>query len=109
VPNLDAVLANSARAARYAHDKKDIAGHLRRNGIELAGHLGPARFTGPHTVAARDGRRWHADRIVIAVGCRAAPLPVPGGALALTYQDILTSKPCRARSRSSAEPTPAAR
>jgi pyruvate/2-oxoglutarate dehydrogenase complex dihydrolipoamide dehydrogenase (E3) component len=92
VPNLDAVLANSARVARYAHDKKDIAGHLRRNGIELADHLGPARFTGPHTVAARDGRRWHADRIVIAVGCRAAPLPVPGGELALTYQDILTLK-----------------
>ena len=56
VPNLDAVLANSARVARYAHDKKDIAGHLRRNGIELADHLGPVRFTGPHTVAAGDGR-----------------------------------------------------
>ena len=35
VPNLDAVLANTARVARYAHDKKDIAGHLRRNGIDL--------------------------------------------------------------------------
>jgi pyruvate/2-oxoglutarate dehydrogenase complex dihydrolipoamide dehydrogenase (E3) component len=26
VPNLRAVLANSARVARYAHDKKDMAG-----------------------------------------------------------------------------------
>jgi pyruvate/2-oxoglutarate dehydrogenase complex dihydrolipoamide dehydrogenase (E3) component len=92
VPNLDAVLANSARVARYAHDKKDIAGHLRRNGIELADHLGPARFTGPHTIRAGDGRSWHGDRIIIAVGCRSAPLPVPGGELALTYQDILTLK-----------------
>jgi pyruvate/2-oxoglutarate dehydrogenase complex dihydrolipoamide dehydrogenase (E3) component len=92
VPNLDAVLANSARVARYAHDKKDIAGHLRRNGIELADHLGPVRFIGPHAVAAGDGRGWHGDRIVIAVGCRSAPLPVPGGELALTYQDILTLK-----------------
>lgn len=90
VPSLDAVLANCARVARYAHDKKDIAGYLRRHGIELADHLGPVRFTGPHTVAAGDGRSWHGDRIVIAVGCRAAPLPVPGGELALTYRDILT-------------------
>jgi pyruvate/2-oxoglutarate dehydrogenase complex dihydrolipoamide dehydrogenase (E3) component len=90
VPNLDAVLANSARVARYAHDKKDIAGHLRLSGIELVDHLGPVRFTDPRTVRAGDGRSWHGDRIVIAVGCRAALLPVPGGELALTYRDILT-------------------
>jgi pyruvate/2-oxoglutarate dehydrogenase complex dihydrolipoamide dehydrogenase (E3) component len=92
VPDLEAVLANCARVARYAHDKKDIAGHLRRDGIDLTDHLGPVRFTGPHTVAVEDGRGWSADRIVIAVGCRAAPLPVPGGELALTYQDIWTLK-----------------
>ena len=92
VPNLEAVLANGARVARYAHGKKDIAGHLRHNGIDLDEHLGPVRFTGPHTMTAQNGRRWHADRIVIAVGCRAAPLPVPGGELALTYQDIWTLK-----------------
>ena len=92
VANLEAVLANSAQVARYAHDKKDIAGHLRHHGIDLAEHLGPARFTGPHTMTAEDGRRWRADRVVIAVGCRAAPLPVPGGELALTYQDIWTLK-----------------
>ena len=92
VPNLDAVLANSARVARYAHDKKDIAGHLRHHGIALADHLGPARFTDPHTLRGGDGRSWQGDRIVIAVGCRAAPLPVPGGELALTYRDILTLK-----------------
>ena len=92
VPNLEAVLANCARVARYAHDKKDIAGYLRRNGIDLHEHLGPVRFTGPHTVRAGDGRSWRADRIVIAVGCRAAALPVPGGELALTYEDIWTLK-----------------
>jgi len=90
--NLDAVLANSARVARYAHDKKDLAGHLRRGGIGLADHLGPVQFTDPHTVRAGDGRSWHGDRIVIAVGCRAAPLPVPGGEMALSYRDILALK-----------------
>ena len=92
VPNLEAILANAARVARYAHDKKDVAGHLRHQGIELDEHLGPVQFTGPHTMRAGDGRSWRADRIVIAVGCRAAPLPVPGGELALTYQDIWTLK-----------------
>ena len=29
VPNLPVVVANSHRVARYAHDKKDLAGHLR--------------------------------------------------------------------------------
>jgi pyruvate/2-oxoglutarate dehydrogenase complex dihydrolipoamide dehydrogenase (E3) component len=88
VPDLQAVLANSARVARYVHDKKDMAGHLRHHGIDLADHLGRVRFTDPHTVRAGDGRSWHADRIIVAVGCRAAPLPVPGGDLALTYNDI---------------------
>jgi len=92
VPNLHAVLANCARVARYAHDKKDISGHLRHHGIDLVDQLGPVRFTDTHTVRAGDGRSWHGDRIVIAVGCRAAPLPVPGGELALTYRDILLLK-----------------
>ena len=34
VPDLAAVMANSDRVARYAHDKKDVAGHLRRRGID---------------------------------------------------------------------------
>jgi pyruvate/2-oxoglutarate dehydrogenase complex dihydrolipoamide dehydrogenase (E3) component len=92
VPNLKAVLANGTRVARYAHDKKDIAGHLRHHGIDLDEHVGPVRFSGPHTLRAADGRSWRADRIIIAVGCRAAALPVPGGELALTYEDIWTLK-----------------
>jgi pyruvate/2-oxoglutarate dehydrogenase complex dihydrolipoamide dehydrogenase (E3) component len=87
-PNLEAVLANSARVARYAHDKKDIAGHLRYHGVDLLERLGPVRFTDEHTVQAGDGRSWRGDCVVVAVGCHAAPLPVPGGELALTFNDI---------------------
>jgi pyruvate/2-oxoglutarate dehydrogenase complex dihydrolipoamide dehydrogenase (E3) component len=97
VPNLPAVLANSDRVARYAHDKKDMAGHLRRHGIDLIEDLGPVGFTGPHTVAARDGRTWSADRIILAVGGHAGRLPIPGADLALTYEDIpsLAALPAR--------------
>jgi pyruvate/2-oxoglutarate dehydrogenase complex dihydrolipoamide dehydrogenase (E3) component len=98
VPNLPAVLANSQRVARYAHDKKDMAGHLRRRGIDLLEDLGPVGFTGPRTVAAGDGRTWSADRVILAVGGHAGRLPVPGADLALTYEDIpsLTALPARA-------------
>jgi len=90
--DLDAVLANSDRVAHHAHDTMDIAGHLRHLGVDLTEHLGPVRFTDPHTVRAEDGGCWRADRIVIAVGGHAAPLPVPGGRLALGYDDIHTMK-----------------
>ena len=97
VPDLPAVLANSERVARYAHEKKDVAGHIRRHGVDLIEHLGPVGFTGPHTMAAGDGRTWTADRIIIAVGGHAARLPIPGAELALTYEDIhsLTNLPGR--------------
>ena len=90
--NMDAVLANCARVARYAHDKKDMAGLLRRQGVDLAEHLGTVWLTSPHTVLAGDGQSWRGDYIVIAVGCSAAALPVPGGDLAQSYEDIWTLK-----------------
>jgi pyruvate/2-oxoglutarate dehydrogenase complex dihydrolipoamide dehydrogenase (E3) component len=96
VPNLPAAMANSERVARYAHDKKDLAGHLRSQGIDLVEDLGPVGFTGPHTLAA-GSRTWSADRIIVAVGGHAGRLRIPGAELALTYEDIpsLTSLPRR--------------
>ena len=88
VPNLPAVMANSERVARYAHDKKDLARHLRRHGIDLVEDLGPVGFVDPHTLAADGARTWAADRIILAVGGHAGRLPIPGADLALTYEDI---------------------
>ena len=88
VPNLPAVVANSERVARYAHDKKDMAGHLRGHGIDLLEDLGPVGFVDPHTLAADGGRTWSADRIILAVGGHAGRLQIPGADLALTYEDI---------------------
>jgi pyruvate/2-oxoglutarate dehydrogenase complex dihydrolipoamide dehydrogenase (E3) component len=79
VPNLPVVVANSDRAARYAHDKKDLAGHLRRHGIHLVENLGPVGFVDPHTLAADGARRWSADRIILAVGGHASRLRIPRG------------------------------
>ncbi len=93
--DLDAVLANSLRVARYAHEKKDVSGHLRHLGVELIQGIGPVRFSDPQGVRAEDGRRWSADRVILAVGGHAASLPIPGAHLAKTYDDLrsITSFP----------------
>ncbi len=98
VPDLPAMLARSAEVARYARDAKHLASYLRGYGIDLAEHTGPVSFTDPHTLRARDGRTWDGNGVIVAVGGRAAPLPVPGAELALTYNDIpsLTSLPADA-------------
>jgi pyruvate/2-oxoglutarate dehydrogenase complex dihydrolipoamide dehydrogenase (E3) component len=88
VPDLAAVVANSDRVARHARDQKDVAGHLRRHGIDLAEGLGMVGFADPYTLAAEDGRTWSADRIILAVGGHAGRLQIPGADLALTYEDI---------------------
>jgi pyruvate/2-oxoglutarate dehydrogenase complex dihydrolipoamide dehydrogenase (E3) component len=97
VLDLPAVLANCDRVARYAHEKKDMAGHLRRQDIDVIEDLGPVCFTGPHSMAATDGRTWSADHVILAVGGHAARLPIPGAEHALTYEDVpsLTSLPRR--------------
>jgi pyruvate/2-oxoglutarate dehydrogenase complex dihydrolipoamide dehydrogenase (E3) component len=84
VPNLPVVVANSDRVARFAHDKKDLAGHLRRQGIDLVENLGPVGFVDPHTLAADGARSWSADRIILAVGGHAGRLRIPGADLART-------------------------
>ncbi len=90
VPDLVKVMANSERVARYAHDKKDMAGRIRRHGVELIEHIGPVRFLDPHTLAATsgDGDKWSAERVIVAVGGHAGSLPIPGAELALTYEDL---------------------
>ncbi len=92
VPNFAAMVANSDRVARYAHDKRQMVAHLRQQGIDVVDNLGPVRFIDPHTLCANDDRRWYGDRIVLAVGCRAASLRVPGAELALSYTDIRSVK-----------------
>jgi dihydrolipoamide dehydrogenase len=67
-----------------------IGDRVRSSGIELVEDAGLARFLDPHTAGLSDGRRWSADRIVIAVGGHPGRLSIPGAELALTYTDIRT-------------------
>jgi pyruvate/2-oxoglutarate dehydrogenase complex dihydrolipoamide dehydrogenase (E3) component len=98
VPDLPAMLDRSAEVARYARDTMHLMAYLRGYGVDLAEHTGPVTFADPHTLQAGDGRTWTGDGIILAVGGYAAPLPVPGAELALSYEDIpsLTSLPADA-------------
>jgi dihydrolipoamide dehydrogenase len=86
--DLAATLANAQWVAGYLHERKRIADHIRSVGVDLVEDAGDARFVDAHTVAAADGRTWTADRVIIAVGGRAARLPIPGAELGLTYEDV---------------------
>ena len=83
--------------ADYLYERKRLADHIRSAGVDLVEEAGDARFVDANTVAAADGRKWTADRVIIAVGGRAGRLPIPGAELGLTYEDVrsLTSLPDR--------------
>jgi pyruvate/2-oxoglutarate dehydrogenase complex dihydrolipoamide dehydrogenase (E3) component len=95
--DLTATLANAERVARYAHERKQLAEHIRALGVDLVEEAGDARFLDAHTIGAAGGRVWSADRVIIAVGGRAGRLPIPGAELGLTFEDVrgLTALPAR--------------
>ncbi|MBV9797442.1 MAG: NAD(P)/FAD-dependent oxidoreductase [Solirubrobacterales bacterium] len=95
--DLAATLANAERVSRYAHDRKHMADHIRAMGVDVVEEAGDARFLDPGTIRAADGGTWTADRTIIAVGGRAGRLSIPGGELALTYEDVrrLSALPAR--------------
>jgi dihydrolipoamide dehydrogenase len=86
--DLAATLANADRVARYAHERKGLSELIRSSGIDLVEEAGDARFLDANTIGTVDGRTWHADRTVVAVGGRPARLPIPGAELALTFEDV---------------------
>ena len=93
-PEVDvaATLANAERVARYAHDRRRIADHIRAMGVDVVEEAGDVRFLDAETIAAADGRSWTADRLIIAVGGRASRLPIPGAELGFTFEDVRNLK-----------------
>ena len=90
--DLTATLANAQRVAGYLHERKHVADHIRSAGVDLIEEAGDARFADANTVVAANGRKWSADRVIIAVGGRAGRLPIRGAELGLTYEDLRNLK-----------------
>jgi pyruvate/2-oxoglutarate dehydrogenase complex dihydrolipoamide dehydrogenase (E3) component len=78
-----------ARAHSSAREDVDVAGAV------VHEFAGPARFVDDHTVEVDDGRRFEGDRIILCVGGKSRPLPIPGFELTATHSDAwsLTSVP----------------
>jgi pyruvate/2-oxoglutarate dehydrogenase complex dihydrolipoamide dehydrogenase (E3) component len=96
-PQIDitAALASARRLGDYVHDQQRLGDRLRGRGIDLIDKAGPAVFIDPHTVRIPDGREFHGDAVVVAIGGHPARPPIPGIELALTYEDLrgLTALP----------------
>ena len=91
-PNLEAILANSDRVARYVFEKKHLADQLQASRDQPRRAPRPRRV---HRPAHVDRKRWPrlAGRSHRSWPWRAAaPTADPGSELALTYNDIRTLK-----------------
>ena len=93
-PTLDlrALLAATQRTVYELHEKKQLAGHLERAGVQLVAGRGPARFTGTHRLIIGDGAEMVSERFIVAGGGHARRLPFPGSDLALTHGDVWTMR-----------------
>lgn len=91
-PRVDfkAAIANANRIANYANETRRVTERVRELGIEVVDRAGPARFVDRRTLEVADGRRFTADRIILAVGGAPRKLPIPGNELALSFHDLWT-------------------
>lgn len=89
-PGLDfpRLLARTQEAIYRIHEKKQLATHLSRAGVQVHETTGGAAFVDPFTVELASGTRLRADRFVICVGGHARRLPIRGVELALTHSDV---------------------
>jgi len=89
-PTLDfpRLLARTQEAIYRIHEKKQLAAHLERGGVQVHESAGATAFIDPFTVELASGVQLSADRFVICVGGHARRLPIPGAELAMTHSDV---------------------
>lgn len=90
--DLQQLLAQTQHTIYALQEKKQLIAHLERAGVRVLAEVGETAFVDSHTLALGDGRRLSADRFIVCAGGRGRPLPVPGGALALSHRDVWTLK-----------------
>lgn len=66
--DLHVALENATRTVDRIYEVKHAADKLRDDGIDMEENIGPVRFVDPSTVESADGRLFHGDRIILAVG-----------------------------------------
>jgi pyruvate/2-oxoglutarate dehydrogenase complex dihydrolipoamide dehydrogenase (E3) component len=86
--NFKEVISNANRVAAYANEVRQVTAQVNEKGIEVIDEAGPAHFVDTRTLEVADGRRFEADRIILAVGGAPRKLPIPGNEMALSFHDL---------------------
>lgn len=74
------------------HEKKQLIDHLSQSGVNVLSEVGPASFTGPHSLQLPDGTILEAGKFILCAGGRARRLDFPGAEFAITHGDVWTMK-----------------
>lgn len=90
--NFEEAIKNANRVAVHANDVWQLTDIVKNLGIKVIDEVGPARFVNKNTVEVDDGRRFNADKIIIAVGGKPRKLAIPGNELALSFHDLWQMK-----------------
>ncbi|MGO1728719.1 MAG: dihydrolipoyl dehydrogenase family protein [Flavobacteriaceae bacterium] len=86
--NFEEAVNNSNRVAAHANEVWHLTKIVKEQGIKVMDEIGPARFVDKNTLELKDGRKFSADKIIIAVGGKPRKLNIPGNEFALSFHDL---------------------
>lgn len=88
-PRLDyqLLLKRVAEVVEETGRRSTLRDQVEAAGVAICEHAGPVGFVDPNLVAAADGRRFHADKVILCTGGVSRRLPIPGFELTATHSD----------------------
>ena len=90
--NFEEAIKNANRVAVHANDVWQLTEIVKNLSIKVIDEVGPACFVNKNTLEIRDGPRFNADKIIIAVGVKPRKQSIPGNELALSFHDLWQMK-----------------
>lgn len=90
--NFEEAIKNANRVAAHANDVWHLTTIVKEQGIKVIDEVGLARFVDRTTLEIADGRRFSADKLILAMGGKPRKLSIPGNELALSLHDLWEMK-----------------
>jgi pyruvate/2-oxoglutarate dehydrogenase complex dihydrolipoamide dehydrogenase (E3) component len=84
------LLARVREVVADVAEQSVLRSELQEAGVVVREHAGTAGFVDPHAIAAEDGTRLYADKVILCAGGTNRPLPVPGAELVGAHRDAWT-------------------
>lgn len=86
--NFEKAIKNANRVAAHANKVWNLTKVVKDQGIEVIDEVGPARFVDKTTLEIEDGRRFTADKVILAIGGEPRKLSIPGNEYGLSFHDL---------------------